>query len=53
MTAINRQTQRTTHWLNRAASRNELTSLSDRALDDIGLVRRRLSVETCKPFWMP
>lgn len=51
MTAINRQTQRITNWLKRAASRNELTSLSDRALEDIGLVRRR-SVETCKPFWI-
>ncbi len=50
MTAI--KTQRITNCLNRAASRNELTSLSDRALKDIGLVRRRRSVETCKPFWM-
>ncbi len=37
VTAI--KTQRIINWLNRAASRNELTSLCDRALKDIGLVR--------------
>ncbi len=52
MTAINRQTHRIANWLSRATSRTDLTSLSDRALEDIGLARRRSNVEACKPFWM-
>jgi len=52
MTTINRQTQRIANWLTRATIRSELTALSDRALQDIGLSRRHLSVEACKPFWM-
>jgi len=52
MTTINRQTQRIANWLTRTTFRSELTALSDRALQDIGLSRRHLSVEACKPFWM-
>ncbi len=52
MTAINRQTHRIANWLSRAAPRNDLHTLSDRALEDIGLARYHRSIETCKPFWM-
>jgi uncharacterized protein YjiS (DUF1127 family) len=52
MTAINRQAHRIANWLSRATSRNDLNSLSDRALQDIGLARHHSSVEASKPFWM-
>jgi len=52
MSTINQQTKRIATWLIRAAVRSELTTLSDRALQDIGLSRRHVSVEACKPFWM-
>ncbi len=52
MAAINKQTHRIANWLSRAISRNDLNSLSDRALKDIGLDLHRSSIETCKPFWM-
>jgi len=45
-------TRRFATWLTRATFRSELTALSDRALQDIGLSRRHVSVEACKPFWM-
>ncbi len=52
MAAINKQTHRIANWLSRAISRNDLNSLSDRALKDIGLARHRSSIGTCKPFSM-
>ncbi len=52
MTAINRQTHRIAKWLSQTSSRTDLASLSDRALEDIGLSRHHPRVETCKPFWM-
>ncbi len=52
MATINKQTHRIANWLSRAVSRNDLNSLSDRALKDIGLARHHSSVEASKPFWM-
>jgi len=52
MTTINRQTERIANWLSRTTFGSDLTALSDRALQDIGLSRRYVSVEGCKPFWM-
>jgi len=52
MSTINRQTARITKWLTRAIARDDLTALSDQALQDIGIVRYQLSIEACKPFWM-
>jgi len=52
MTTINQQTQRIATWLRRATLRRELTNLSDRALQDIGVSRHHVSIEACKPFWM-
>jgi len=39
-------------WRRRAQSRWELTTLSDRELNDIGLSRCDVSNEFGKPFWM-
>ena len=52
MTTINQQTKRIARWLTRATFRNELTSLSDRALRDIGLSRHQLNLDARKPFWI-
>ena len=52
MSAINRRTKRITRWLDHMTRRSELTNLSDRILQDIGLSRCYTSVQTCKPFWM-
>jgi uncharacterized protein YjiS (DUF1127 family) len=52
MSTINQQTKLIATWLNNVTRRNELTNLSDRILQDIGLSRRYTSVATCKPFWM-
>ncbi len=59
MTTVTKQTNRIANWLSRATSTNELNSLSDRALKDIGwalkdigLARHQSSVEASKPFWM-
>jgi uncharacterized protein YjiS (DUF1127 family) len=41
-----------TMWLHRAYSRNELRTLSDRDLRDIGLSRIDARHEHAKPFWM-
>jgi uncharacterized protein YjiS (DUF1127 family) len=38
-------------WLNRAGSGNDLTTLSDRELRDLGLVRQRMGINTWKLFW--
>ena len=40
-------------WQRGARSRNELMSLSDRCLQDIGVSRCTSDFEGCKPFWMP
>jgi len=52
MTTINQQTKRISTWLRRVTLCRELTNLSDRALQDIGVSRRHVSIEACKPFWM-
>jgi uncharacterized protein YjiS (DUF1127 family) len=39
-------------WLHRVYSRNELRTLSDRDLRDIGLSRIDARREYAKPFWM-
>jgi uncharacterized protein YjiS (DUF1127 family) len=39
-------------WYRRVHSRNELMSLSDRDLHDIGLSRCTADFEASKPFWM-
>ncbi len=52
MTTIRNQTRRIANWLNTSRSHTDLTALSDRALHDIGLVRRQPATEACKPFWM-
>ena len=52
MSTINQQTKLIATWLNNVTRRNELTNLSDRILQDIGLSRGYTSVEACKPFWM-
>ncbi len=49
---INRQTKRFATWPTRAASSNDLSTLSDRDLRDIGLVRWQVSINTCKLFWL-
>jgi len=40
-----------TTWLNRAGSGNDLTTLSDRDLRDLGLVRQQIGINTCKLLW--
>ena len=52
MTTINQQAKHIATWLRRATLRRELTDLSDWALQDIGVSRRHVSTEACKPFWM-
>jgi uncharacterized protein YjiS (DUF1127 family) len=49
---INRQIERITTWPPRATSGNDLTTLTDRDLRDLGLVRRQVSINTCKLFWL-
>jgi uncharacterized protein YjiS (DUF1127 family) len=39
-------------WRARARSRNELMTLSDRTLLDIGVSRYDADLEASKPFWM-
>jgi len=52
MRNIKRRAKGTTTWLNRAGSGNDLTTLSDRELRDLGLVRQRIGINTCKLFWL-
>jgi uncharacterized protein YjiS (DUF1127 family) len=52
MSSINRRARGTTTWLNRAGSGNDLTTLSDRDLRDLGLVRCQIGINTCKVFWL-
>ncbi len=53
MMTIHRQTKRIAAWLNRATtSSGELKHFSDRALEDVGLLRYRTNVDAYKPFWM-
>ncbi len=44
--------QRLTKWRTNARSRNELMSLNDRCLQDIGVSRCTAEFEASKPFWM-
>ena len=52
MSNITRQAGGTKTWLNRAGSGNDLTTLSDRDLRDLGLVRQQIGINTCKLFWL-
>jgi hypothetical protein len=52
MSNIKRRARGTTTWLNRAGSGNDLTTLSDRDLRDLGLVRQYTGINTCKLFWL-
>ncbi len=52
MIRINRQTKRIARWLSLPNARAELSNLSDRTLQDIGLVRYQPALEACKPFWL-
>jgi uncharacterized protein YjiS (DUF1127 family) len=44
MSSIKRLGRATTTWLTRAGSVNDLTTLSDRDLRDLGLVRRQIGI---------
>ena len=52
MSNIKRRARGTPTWLNRAGSGNDLTTLSDRGLRDLGLVRQQIGINTCKLFWL-
>jgi uncharacterized protein YjiS (DUF1127 family) len=52
MSNIKRRARRTTTWLNHAGAGNDLTTLSDRDLRDLGLVRQQIGINTCKLFWL-
>jgi uncharacterized protein YjiS (DUF1127 family) len=41
-----------TAWWHSARSRNELQSLDDRCLRDMGMSRCSADFESAKPFWM-
>ena len=49
MSSIRRLARATTTWLIRAGLGNDLTTLSDRDLRDIGLVRQQIG-RNCKLF---
>jgi uncharacterized protein YjiS (DUF1127 family) len=51
MSSIKRLARDTTKWLNRAGLGNDLTTLNDRDLRDLGLVRQQIGINTCKLFW--
>lgn len=40
-------------WRQLSRSRDDLASLSDAILRDIGLSRAQAAFESSKPFWMP
>jgi len=44
--------QQLADWRHNVRSRNELESLDDRCLQDIGISRGTTAFEACKPFWM-
>ena len=48
----NKIRQRIAEWQHRSRSRQELESLSDATLRDIGITRCDVHRETHKPFWM-
>jgi len=52
MNNTKREARGTTTWLNRAGSGNDLTTLSERDLRDLGLVRQQIGLNTCKLFWL-
>jgi uncharacterized protein YjiS (DUF1127 family) len=51
MSNIKRRGRGTRTWLILAGSGNDLTTLSDRDLRDLGLVRQQIGINTCKLFW--
>ena len=52
MSNIQRRAKGTTTWLNRAGSGNDLTTLSDRDLRDLGLIRQQIGINASKLFWV-
>ena len=52
MSTIKRRARGTTTWLSHAGIGNDLTTLSDRDLRDLGLVRQQIGINTCKLFWL-
>jgi uncharacterized protein YjiS (DUF1127 family) len=52
MTGITKQQKRIATWLSRERLGNELYSLSDRSLQDMGLVRYQPTLEARKLLWM-
>jgi uncharacterized protein YjiS (DUF1127 family) len=44
--------QRLAEWRHRARARHELSKLSDRTLQDIGVSRAAADFDASKPFWM-
>ena len=52
MTTIAKHTRRVANWLSRPHLPQEVVAFSDRALQDIGLVRFQPAIEACKRFWM-
>jgi uncharacterized protein YjiS (DUF1127 family) len=44
--------QHLVEWRHPARSRNELMSLNDRCLQDIGMSRCMVDFDASKPFWM-
>jgi uncharacterized protein YjiS (DUF1127 family) len=52
MSNTKRGARGTTTWLKRAGSGNDLTTLSDRDLRDLGLIRQQIGINTCKLFWL-
>jgi uncharacterized protein YjiS (DUF1127 family) len=51
MGSIKRLARATTTWLTRPGLGNDLTTLSDRDLRDVGLVREQIG-NTSKFFWL-
>jgi uncharacterized protein YjiS (DUF1127 family) len=51
MGSIKRLARATTTWLTRPGRGNDLTTLSDRDLRDVGLVREQIG-NTSKFFWL-
>ena len=51
MSSIRRLARATATWLTRVGSVNDLTTLSDRDLRDLGLVRQQIGIN-CKLFWL-
>ncbi len=51
MSSIKKLARDATNWLTRAGLGNDLATLSDRDLRDVGLVRQQIGIDTRKLFW--